>query len=88
MKDLIYKHALKNAYDHEGKATAGAVINRILGENPEAKKDMASLGKQVNEIVKDINSKSLEEITEKLKEIWPESFEKRDEERRTSHHRS
>ena len=35
MKKTIRKHVLKNALEHEGKASAGAVINRVIGEKPE-----------------------------------------------------
>ena len=56
MEKLILKHALKNAYDHEGKANSGAVMNRVIGENPELKKDMAILGKEVKKIMISIAS--------------------------------
>lgn len=81
MKNIIFKHALKNAYDHEGKASAGAVMNRVVGEKQELKKDMATLGKEVKKTVDEINKFGIEKIEKELKKIWPESFEKRDEER-------
>ena len=81
MNDLIFKQALKNAYDHEGKASAGAVINRVVGEKPELKSDMGSLGKSVKAVVEQVNMMGKEEIEKQLRTLWPESFEKRDEER-------
>ncbi len=81
MEELILKHALKNAYQHEGKALAGAVINGVLGEAPELKKDMKKLGITVKKVVEEVNKMSIEEIREKLKELWPEALEKKDEER-------
>ncbi|MEM0372622.1 MAG: glutamate--tRNA ligase [archaeon] len=82
MDKLILKHALKNAFDHKGKADAGAVINRVIGENPSLKSDMKALGKNVAEVIKEVNSMDPSDIEKKLREVWPESFEKRDEERR------
>ena len=39
MKEIILKHALKNAVVHGGKAAAGAVIGGILGQH----RDVAQL---------------------------------------------
>ena len=39
LDDEIRKYALKNAYQHNGKAEAGAVIGKILAEYPELRKD-------------------------------------------------
>lgn len=82
MNELILKHALKNAFDHEGKANAGAVMNRVIGEEPALKSDMKKLGKEVAGVIKEVNAMSAEGIESKLRSVWPESFEKRDEERR------
>ena len=39
MKDLILKYALQNAVRFKGKAHIGAVIGKVLAENPELKKN-------------------------------------------------
>lgn len=52
----IRKYALQNAVKFNGKANAGAVIGKVLAENPELKKDMKNLGKQIHKIVNKVNS--------------------------------
>ena len=81
MKKTIKKHALKNAYEHKGKAAAGAVINRVLGEKPELKKDMKTLGQQVKKEIQKINQMSISQIEKELQNKHPELLEKKDEER-------
>ncbi len=41
LESVIRKHVLKNAYDY-GKANAGSVAGKVIGEFPDAKKDMKS----------------------------------------------
>jgi len=55
-RKLILKHALVNAAAFGGKATPGSVIGKIIAELPDAKKDMAALGKLVVSIVNEVNS--------------------------------
>ena len=59
----IRKAALKNAIEHGGKASDGAVISKVVGKDRSLLKDMASLKKAVSEIVAEINSKKPEEQT-------------------------
>ncbi len=66
VKKLILKHALVNAVAYGGKSTPGAVIGKVVAENPELKKDMQVLAKEVVKIVKQVNSWSL---TEQKKEL-------------------
>ncbi|MFH0986562.1 MAG: glutamate--tRNA ligase [Candidatus Micrarchaeota archaeon] len=80
--ELILKHALKNALEHSGKAMAGAVLNRVIGEAPETKASMAKLGKEIGETLKRVNAMALEDIEAQILKNWPEMLEKRDEERR------
>jgi len=81
MKKLIHKHVLKNAYEHKGTASAGAVINRVLGEKPELKKNMKELGQKIKKEIQEVNKLKIEDITKELKEKHPELLEKKDEER-------
>ncbi|MDD5340601.1 MAG: glutamate--tRNA ligase [Candidatus ainarchaeum sp.] len=39
LDSIIRKHVLKNAYDY-GKADAGSVVGKVIGESPDCKKDM------------------------------------------------
>jgi len=61
MEDKIRFFALENAIKFKGKANPGAVIGKILSLNPEAKKDMKTLSKKIQEIIKEVNSMSLDE---------------------------
>ena len=81
-EETIKKHALKNAYEHEGEASAGAVINRVLGEKPELKKDMKKLGQEIKKQVEEVNKLSYGRIKQELEQKYPELLEKKDEERR------
>ncbi|MFH0868494.1 MAG: glutamate--tRNA ligase [Candidatus Woesearchaeota archaeon] len=71
MKDLIKKYALQNAVKFKGKANIGAVIGKVLAEDPELKKDMKNLSKEIKKIVDEVNSLGLEK---QKKEIEKYSF--------------
>ena len=60
MKDLILKYALQNALRYDGKANAGAVIGKVLSENPALKKEIAKISKEVQQIVKEVSSMPLD----------------------------
>ncbi len=77
MDEVIFKYALKNAYDHEGKAAVGPVINKVLGEEPERKKDMKALAMEVKKVIEEVNKMELKEIEEILKEKYPELLEEK-----------
>ncbi|MBI4159491.1 glutamate--tRNA ligase [Candidatus Woesearchaeota archaeon] len=67
MKNIILKHALNNAVQFNGKANPGAVIGKVLQENPSLKNNIQQISQEINEIVKEVNSLSLEEQKNKLK---------------------
>tara|TARA_Y100000034_G_scaffold36903_1_gene45362 strand:- start:19803 stop:21479 length:1677 start_codon:yes stop_codon:yes gene_type:complete len=69
---LIEKHALANAVQHNGKANVGAIIGRVLGENPKLKSNIPQLQKSIIEIVKAVNSMKSEEQEAKLLKVWPD----------------
>ncbi|MEM3412139.1 MAG: glutamate--tRNA ligase [archaeon] len=79
LETQIYKHALKNACTHDGKAQIGPVINKIIGEFPEIKEKIGEIGKKVKAIVDEVNKMSLEEQKKRLLEIWPDALEKKEE---------
>jgi len=70
--DDIRKIAVKNAYEHDGKAEVGSVMSRILGSFPEARKDASSISKQVSLMVKEINSLGSEKIVSMVAKEYPE----------------
>ncbi|MAG45716.1 MAG: glutamate--tRNA ligase [Nanoarchaeota archaeon] len=60
-EDSILKYALQNAVKFNGRANPGAVMGKILQEQPSLKKKIKSLAKKINEIVKEVDSLSLVE---------------------------
>lgn len=82
IRELVLKYALINAYTHRGKANPKAVIGKVLGENPELRKRAKEIIPLVNEVVNEVNSLSLEEQEAKLREIYPEFFEEKNEKKR------
>src|SRR3989344_3206208 len=82
MRDIAYKYALQNAVKFDGKANAGAVMGKVLNENPELKERIAELKKIINSVIKEVNSMKLEEQLRKLKQTAPELLEEKKEEKK------
>jgi len=72
LKQLARKIALLNAVKHEGKADAGAVTGRILGERPDLKPNAINVMKFVAEVVKEVNEYTVAEQRSIIQESWPE----------------
>lgn len=77
MKDIILRHALKNAVLHDGKADVKAVMNKVIGDKPKA--DRKKLASEVKKIVVDVNKKSIAVQKKELLKIWPDALEKKPE---------
>jgi len=73
----LRKYALQNAFKY-GKAVAGKILGKVLGENPDLRKTAAEVLKQANEIVEEVNALSKEEVEKQLKEIAPKMLEKKE----------
>ncbi len=78
MKAQIEKYALHNAVKYGGKANAGAVIGKLLSENPELKHKMKDVAREVNDIIKEVNKMKPNEQLETLQKIAPELLEKKE----------
>jgi glutamyl-tRNA synthetase len=76
LKEAIRKTALSNAIRHDGKAQAGPVIGKILGEKPEFRTKVKELSTLVNNMIKEVNNLTLSEQQRVVKENWPELIEK------------
>jgi len=74
LKGLIRKIALLNAVRYDGKAQAGPVIGKILGEKPELKTKVKELSALVNDVVQEVNNLSLSEQKRIVEENWPEAL--------------
>jgi len=82
MKKIILKHALINALDFNGRANPGSVIGKVIAELPQAKKDMASLGKLVVTVVNEVNALSLGQQKTQLEKFGPIKEPKKEEKKK------
>jgi glutamyl-tRNA synthetase len=69
MKDIILKHSLLNAIEHDGKADVQAVLGKVIAEKPEIKKEIGKVKKEIEKTVKDINSWDIEKQKRELKKF-------------------
>jgi len=84
LKELVRKAALLNAVQHSGKAQAGPIVGKMLGEKPELRTKAKELTALINAVLVEINSLSVEERRRIVEEKWPEMLRKErvEEERR------
>jgi len=78
-KLLARKWALQNAFKYNGQAEVGAVVGKLISEDPAIKKELGKLMKQIKEIVQDVNSISAERQKAELQKIAPELLEEKHE---------
>jgi len=69
MKELILKYALQNAVKYKGKSNIGAVIGKVLAENPELKKKAKKLSNEIKKIVHHVNSLSIDKQKEEFEKF-------------------
>ena len=79
LKSAITKYALQNAIKYKGKANPGAVMGKVLAENPSLRENAKETGKEIANITKEVNKLSIERQEKKLKELAPELLEKKEE---------
>lgn len=84
LRELVRKTALLNAIRHDGKAQAGPIIGKILGEKAELRTKVKELSALVNDVLAEVNSLLLNEQHHMVEEKWPETLlkEKVEEEKR------
>lgn len=66
--ELIRKHALINAYEHEGRAAQGPVLSKVMAERPELRARARELAKLVLEVVNEVNRMSFDDIRREVEE--------------------
>ncbi len=76
LKNLIRKIALLNAVQHGGKAQAGPIVGKILGEKAELRTKAKELTALTNELLEEVNGLSPEEQKRIVSESWPETQKK------------
>jgi len=74
----ILKFALQNAVKYKGKANPGAIIGKLLSDNPKLKSKMKDVAKEVSQVIKEVNAMPVEDQLAKLKKIAPELLEKKE----------
>ena len=85
IENLIRKHALANAYRHEGKADLGAVVSKIIAEQPDIRSKIREIMPAAKTVVQEVNRMSPAEQQRQIEEMFPDILEvqeKRVEERR------
>ncbi|MGC8709743.1 MAG: glutamate--tRNA ligase [Thermoplasmata archaeon] len=73
----ILKFALQNAVEHGGKADTKSVLGKIISMDPSLKLRIKEIMPEIEDVVREINSKSIEEQRKMLLDIAPEMLEKR-----------
>src|SRR4030066_1486136 len=76
LRELIRKAALLNAVQHDGKAQAGPIMGKILGEKQELRTKTKELSALINEVLSEVNNLSVDEQKRIVVEKWPEALEK------------
>ena len=66
VREVIYKHTLKNALEF-GKAKEKAILGKVLAELPEYREKIREIIPIINEVVKEVNSYPRERIEEEIK---------------------
>lgn len=72
MKEIIFKYALKNAWEFYGKVNPNAVLGQVLRENPELKKKVPQVLQEIKKIAALIEKLSPKQLQEKLLQVAPE----------------
>ncbi len=74
LRELIRKAALLNAVQHDGKAQAGAIIGKIIGEKQELKTRAKELTGLIGKVVNEVNSLPFPQQKQIVEEKWPEAL--------------
>src|SRR3989344_4423046 len=80
MKDIILKHALKNALDFAGKVNKNVVLGAVLRDNPGLKKDVPKVLKEIDAVIKEVEMLPAAKIKKDLQKLAPELLKEKKEE--------
>jgi glutamyl-tRNA synthetase len=69
MKEIILKYALQNAIFYNGKADPGAVLGKVMAEQPHLRKNVQEVRSEIELAVKQVNAISLEQ-----QKVWLETL--------------
>lgn len=83
LKNAALKYALQNAVQFKGRANAGAVIGKLISENPEFKERVKEVAAAAAHAVKDVNAMKPDEQVRQLGVLAPELLERKKPEKRS-----
>lgn len=72
LEHLVRKYALQNAVGYEGKASIGAVLGKVMAENPDLRSRAKEVSVIASKIVSEINGMPADEQRRRLETIAPE----------------
>lgn len=78
MKDKIYKYAVLNAVEHDGKANIQAVLGKLIAEYPSIRLKIGEMINEIKNVVDDVNSLSLDEQKKTIEKLGIEKIEKKE----------
>ncbi|MFA5126172.1 MAG: glutamate--tRNA ligase family protein [archaeon] len=73
IKQTAYKYAVKNAYEHEGKAQIGAVVGKVKALFPQT--DLKEAMSQISKQVMEVNKMKKEDLEKEYKEFEAQGWE-------------
>ncbi len=73
MEDKIYLYALQNAVKYDGKANPKALFGKIMGEFPDARKDMKKTQALIEKVVSKVNKLTLDKQVKELQKLMPKA---------------
>ncbi len=76
-RETVLKFALQNAIEHGGKASSGSVLGKVISLDPSLKGKIKEILPEIENVVEEVNSKTLEEQRSLLQKIAPEMLEKK-----------
>ena len=76
--ELAYKYALKNAVEHDGKASVGAVVGKIFVERPDLKEKAKEIIPIVKKAVEAVNSLSPSKQREEMEKYDYSALQRRE----------
>lgn len=81
VRDRARKYALLNAIQHDGKASAKAVLGRLLAEDASLRPQVKDVSPVVDAVVAEVNLLSVAAMREELERTAPELLERKKEEK-------
>ena len=76
LRELIRKAALLNSVSHDGKAQAGAMVGKVLGERADLRSKVKELSVIINAVVAEVNALPLSEQKAIVEKYWPDTQKK------------